>query len=421
MNEAILKAVLISASLGALVGLERQWDEARDPNPTSDVPGLRTFALWGALGAVTAIIARDFATAFLPVCFAVFGLVTGFSRITAPQGVKTLGFTTFAVALLTFVNGILVVFGLSMTAVVIAVGMVLLLSAKHRVHAWSRSLTPEDVRAALQFAAISGVILPVVPDQGFGPLQAFNPFSIWFMVVLISGLGFAGYVAMRCLGSQAGIAVTGLVGGLASSTAATLAFSRKSREMPELSSSCSLANILACTVMLARVAVLVGVISPVLLAELWMPLLVMAVPGILYSLGYFLANRHGDDTMQAPRISNPLSLSIAIKFAVLYAIVVFLVKFMVTYRPGAGLLWVSFISGLTDMDAIALSIANTANTGTLDAVLCAKAVVIGAVSNTALKTAFALSLGSPGLRARTGGVLGATLLAGLAAFYFIGG
>ncbi len=423
MNDEMIKATLIAACLGALIGLERQWEESRESQSVSDVPGLRTFALWGLLGALSAGMSIHYHGAFLPVCFGALAAVVGFSRVVSPQGRRAIGMTTFAEALVTFIVGALCGYGQAVTAVVITVVVVLIQASKSTVHGWSQSLTPRDVRMALQFAAISGVVLPLVPNQGMGPLSAFNPFSIWMMVVLISGMGFAGYVAMRWLGAGAGIALTGLVGGLASSTAATLAFSRKSRENPELSVSCSLANLLACTVMIARVAVLVAMISLPLFQRLWLPMLVMAVPGLIAVAWLWFADKHqkGNDEVQGPQMDNPLSLSVAIKFALIYAVVVFLVKWVSTTGvAGAGVLWVSFFSGLTDMDAITLSLAQSSAAGSMGLPLLAQGIMVGAISNTLLKTGFAVGLGSSKLRVITGGVLVLTALAGCFGFYLAG-
>ncbi len=129
----------------------------------------------------------------------------------------------------------------------------LVLGLKETSHDWTQRFTKEDIRSTLQFVALTGVVLPLVPNRSFGPFDAFNPYALWLMVVLISGLGFVGYLLVRILGARSGVALAGVVGGLASSTATTLAFSRESKAYPQFSAGFALAIVLACTIMLARV------------------------------------------------------------------------------------------------------------------------------------------------------------------------
>ncbi len=412
MNIDLVKSLLISSSLGALIGLVRQWENQRESFDETNLAGVRTFTLWAALGTCAAHISQSFSPLFFPVSFALLGavlLVTYFR-----DNGRHFGLTSYTAALLTFVVGGMVFWGEKQAAITLAVGMLIILASKEAIHGWTHRLTWNDIYSTLQFAAITGVILPLAPNVGYGPFQAFNPFSIWMMVVLISGLGFAGYVAMRMMGARAGIAVTGLVGGLASSTATMLAFSRKSREQPELSENCALANVLACTVMLGRVGALVLVLSPDLFQRIALPLAIMAVPGIIFSVwSYLSSTKRNSGEIETPSISNPLSLSMAIKFAALYAIIIFLVKAAsASQQHGAGIYGISFISGLTDMDAITLSLAEMVQTGKLDISLCAKGVMLAAISNTLLKLGFAITLGSPLLRVRSLQAMGATLVFG---------
>jgi len=283
----------------------------------------------------------------------------------------------------------------------------------------SQKFTSADVYQALQFAAVTGIVLPLVPDHPYGPYGAFNPFTIWLMVVLVSGLGFAGYVAVRIFGGNRGLAMTGLLGGLASSTATTLAMSRESRDQPRLGQVCALAVILACTVMLARVAVLVGAVSPTLLGAAAPWLALMAVPAIIFAAWSW---RHFRDeeavgTAKPAEAHNPLNLRVAIQFAILYALIVLLVKWAQDVFGGAGLYVASFLSGLTDLDAISLSLAQLQKTGHVLANEGARALVIAAMANALLKTGIAVTLGSASMRRPVLLVLGATALcAGLAAW-----
>jgi uncharacterized membrane protein (DUF4010 family) len=239
------------------------------------------------------------------------------------------------------------------------------------------------------------------------------------MVVLISGLGFVGYLLIRILGTRSGVILTGLVGGLASSTATTLAFSRESKVYPELSAGFALAIVMACTIMLARVIVILGFIFPAFISELWLPFLILSLPGLVYALAVGLFSRRSTEATNLPDLKNPLGLGIAIQFALIYGLISILVKTFLSTDLTHGLLPLSFVSGLTDMDAIALSITNNLKDGDITAQLAAKALIVAAIANTVLKAALAMGLGSNKLRLHIGIAMGATVLAGIGAFYML--
>ena len=406
----LLKALLVSASLGALLGLERQWSGQRE-NPASDtLAGARTFALWAALGTLCAWFAEQHQAGFFLAGFAGMNVFLALFLYRRAAHDRDIGLTTGAVGLATYLLGGLVWHGQSKAAVVITVTMVVLLASKEWVHRLSRKFSRADVYQALQFAAVTGIVLPLVPDHPYGPYGAFNPFKIWLMVVLVSGLGFAGYVAVRIFGEDRGIAMTGLLGGLASSTATTLAMSRQSRAWPETGRVCALAVVLACSVMLGRVALLVGVVSPPLLMRAAPGLILTALPGLLFaawSWRHFL-RPPGSPLSSPSEVRNPLSLRMALQFAILYALVVLLVRWAQTGFGGAGLYAASFFSGLTDLDAISLSLAQMQKSGSVTAEQVVRALLVAAGANSLLKAGMAVSLGGPSMRRTVVLVLGAT-------------
>lgn len=413
-----LGLIVVSACLGALIGLIRQWSEQKDKPGEMSFGGVRTYTLWSLLGCLAAYLTEHYSAAILPVAlFLIGGHLTMLHWRDGRDGHP--GSTTFVTALLTCFVGALVNWGHQQMAVLVAALTMVTLGSKQPLHTWTQHFTTEDIRSALQFAAITGVILPLVPDRALGPYGAFNPYSTWLMVVLISGLGFAGYILMRLLGAQAGIAVTGVVGGLASSTATTLAFSRRSKDEPELSSSYALAVVLACTVMLVRVGVMIAALNPELARVIALPFAAMALPGIGFGLWQWLAQHSHQTDVAPPHIHNPLGLGIAIKFGLLYALVALLVKSANALQFTAGLLPLSFLSGLTDMDAISLLMVNSFHDGSVAALLAARCVVIGAVANSIVKAGFALSLGSPQFRRQISVVLGLTVVAGVCSMFFL--
>jgi len=417
----LLTALLVSASLGALLGLERQWSTERAHPAADPVAGARTFALWAFIGCLCAWLAQEQHAGFFLTGF--IGMIVFLSLFLVRRATRErdIGLTTGAVGLATYLLGGMVYWGYTRTAVIVTVSLLLLLASKEWVHGLSRKFTRTDVYQALQFAAVTGIVMPLVPDQPYGPYGAFNPWMIWLMVVLVSGLGFAGYVAVRIFGEDRGIPFTGLLGGLASSTATTLAMSRQSRAAPETGRLCALAIVLACTVMLARVAVLVGAVSPATLVRLAPWLLFIALPGILFALwSYRHFSPHEPAVPAAAReVRNPLSLRVAIQFAILYALIVLLVRWASDSFGGAGVYWASFFSGLTDLDAISLSLSQLQRAGDLLAEEAARAVLIAAGANSLLKAVMAISLGGPSLRRPVIIVLGSTVLLSAAAALLI--
>lgn len=398
------ESLILSACLGSLIGLIRQWEIQQSAEKDVPFAGVRTFAILSLIGCLAAHLSDRHTAVIFPVALGVIGalLICGqFTRTEDPSP----GYTTPGAALATFFVGALVLWQERQTAVLITAITMLLLGLRQPIHQWTRRFTVADLRSVLQFVAITGVILPLVPNRSYGPYDAFNPWSIWLMVVLISGLGFLGYLFMRLLGPKAGILLTGLVGGLASSTATTLAFSRRSREDPARSSSYAVAVVLACNVMLVRVVVIAAAISPSLLTHLAAPLAVMLVPGLLYTAWAWFRRAETDATVEAPAVHNPLNLSMAIKFALLYGLIQLLVKTATGLELTQGVLAISAIAGLTDVDAITVSMSNAAREATLGLRFAAFAVILGCISNTLAKAALALAAGARAMSRITLGVL----------------
>lgn len=413
----LLTAIVVSACLGALVGLIRQWSDQTEKTSEVDLGGVRTFTFLAMLGCVGAFASQQTSTVLLAVVLLLVGAQQIAARTLAAVAVRP-GGTTFASALLTVLAGSLVYWNELPAAVLLAATTMVLVGSKQSLHAWTRAFTKDDIRGTLQFVAITGVILPLVPNRDMGPFLGFNPFATWMMVVLISGLGFAGYIAMRMLGASAGILATSLLGGLASSTASTLAFTRRSREEPGAAEHYALAVVVACTVMLPRVAVASAIINPDFAVTLIAPFAIMAAPGIAYALWVWWQRRPGKTQGEMVQLRNPLGLITAIKFAVLYAVIALLVKAAPQFGLAHSLLPLSFVSGLTDMDAITLSIARNLG-GETPWRVATQAVILAAVSNTLLKAGLAVALGSPGLRTRVALVLGCTMLAGVGAMMLV--
>jgi uncharacterized membrane protein (DUF4010 family) len=417
----LLRSLLLSASLGALIGLERQWDDQFRHHRSRVLAGLRTFTLWSIFGDLCAWFTQTINPLFFIAGFAAMGIWLTLFLQSRNRGGGDPGFTTGAAGMISFLIGGLVFWGQERVAIVLAVCVIILLAIKPTLHRFTRGITLEDVRAALKFAAVTGVILPLVPDETFGPYQAFNPHTIWLMVVLVSGIGFAGYLAVRVLGQRNGIALTGLLGGIVSSTATTLAMSRQSRERPLESADCALAILLACTIMPLRVGLLLAFVNTRLLAVAWGALMIISMPGVVWCLWRLLHGGIGSGSAHDPaKYGNPLRLRVAFQFGGLYAVIVLVVKATMTVTGSNELLLVSGLSGLIDLDAITLSLSQMTGIGSLTSVIMIKGIMLAILANTAMKAAIAVFFGSPGLVREVVIVLGITAFFVIATCFFYG-
>ncbi len=381
--------------LGLLLGLERE----RKRDAELLFGGVRTFALIALLGAIGAFLERELNQGWLVlVAFVAVGsLVVVSYAMTAARG--ELGITTEITALLAFIVGVLCGWSKVDVAAVVTVVCLLLLTLKDYLHRLARRVELADVEATLKFAVISLIILPLLPNAAFGPppLDVINPYKIWLMVVLIAGLNFLGYVLVKVFGSEHGLVVTGILGGLVSSTAVTLSFSQRSRQEPAMSSAFVLAIVVAWTIMFLRVVVIVGMVNRSLAGDLGLALGLMAAAGLLVSLVLWQRTRsHGKGVVTAG--PNPFELGEAVKFGLLFGVVTVVAKAAEVYLGETGLYIAGAIAGLTDVDAISLSMANLAAAEPANLTIAARTIVIAVVSNTLMKTGMAVFLGAPALR-----------------------
>lgn len=412
--------VLLSLIAGGLVGLVRQWADQHEKPVIEPTAGLRTFALWSLIGYLVAIVAGEPNSPLFVTSFATLAAVLiVFAWKRAEEDRNGLGATSVAAALITYLAGALVAWEGIMEAMAVVAGTMILLGSKRFIHAWTERLTGEDIFLFLQFVAVSALILPLLPDRGFGPLNALNPHEIWLVVVLISGMGFVGYVMVRWMGAKRGLLLTSVAGGLASSTATTLAFSRSSRQTPELAPAFSIGIVLASALMLLRVWVVILALNQELGMVLVVPFIVMVLPALLVLGWEYVRERKETFAIESPRLRNPLSLSIAIKFGLIYAVVAVLVRVSQEYGGVNSFYPLAFVSGLTQMDAIALSLANEHGAGGLSLTLAGRGVIVGAIANTLFKYLWALFAGhSRGRFALSAGMI-PMAAAGVGAFVLV--
>jgi len=371
----------IALAIGLLVGIERGWKE-RSAEEGSRIAGIRTFGLLGLLGGLWALLAEDMGNMLLGISFLALTaiLIAGYWR--ERQIDHDLGITTLIAALVTFALGALAIRGQIHIAITGAVITVTLLSLKPTLHSWLRHLAPEEFYAALKLLLISVVLLPVLPNQGYGPWEAINPYQVWWMVVLIAGLSFAGYLAMKLVGTKRGILLTGVFGGVVSSTATTLTFSRLAKQI-NMGRLLSLGVLVASTTMFPRVLIEVSIINPALLTHLLAPLslITFVTAGYCAWLWHTIDNTHGATTL---RLKNPLQLRSALQFGLLLAAIMLLAEAFRAWLGEAGIYLLAAVSGLADVDAITLSLANMAHAD-LAADVASRAILLATLVNTLVK------------------------------------
>lgn len=399
--------------IGALVGLEREYVQQRSGE--QEFGGIRTFSLMSLLGAVAAYLTEDFGIVVFVIAYLGLVLLLWASNLsTAMRGIEE-GITSEIAALLVPLLGAMVIWDYAAVAGAMGVMTALLLALKPRLHDLARRMSAADLRATLEFALISAVILPLLPNRGFGPFGVLNPFQIWLLVVFVSGIGFFGYVLMKVLGTEQGIGVTGLLGGLVSSTATTLSFAGRSKVNEALSTVLARGILLASSVMFPRVLIEVAVVNSALIPRVILPIGAMFIASVL--VFFFMWRVKDADERDEPgkvELSNPLRLQTAITFGLVFAVVLVVVRAANEYFGSAGVYIASLLTGITDVDSITLSVSELALGGTLEPRVASIAIVIASLMNTTAKGVMALVLGSPALRKTIVRAFGIVLLVGLA-------
>ncbi|HEY0930968.1 MAG TPA: DUF4010 domain-containing protein [Gemmatimonas sp.] len=402
--------LLVATLVGMAVGIEREWS-GHTKGPDGRFGGVRTFALLGALGGFAGWLLRlglEPAGILVAGAALAFVVVSYFTAMNRPG--TSADSTTEVVALLVVVLG--VVAGLGHRTVASAAGAlsVLLLAEKSRLQDVLTRVAPNEMRAALQFAVLALVILPLIPAGSFGPYDAFQPRQLWIVVLIFSALNFAGYIARRVIGETHGLAVTGLLGGLVSSTAVTLTFSRRSRDDASgaLALPLALGVVAACTVLVPRVLVISTMLQPAVgLAASFVlgPAFFVGVSLIAFVLWRERGTRpakqeDAGDTVSAGLGENPLGLWSSLQMAIAFQVVLFAIAWVQRTAGETGVLASATLLGLTDVDALTVSMARYGtDAGETNHVrIAAAAMGIGVLSNTMLKLVITLVLGAPRYR-----------------------
>ena len=419
MELAIIANLAVAALAGLAVGVEREWS-GHTHGPDARFAGVRTFFLLGALGGIAGLFLSTGHTGIAVALLAASGsLVVAAYVLAVRRPEATPDGTTETAALVVLALGVLAGMGNRTLVSGITAIVVLALAEKSRVQRWLTSVDEHEMRAALLFAVLALVVLPLLPDGRYGPYESIRPRELWIVVLLFSGLNFAGYVARQVVGTERGYGVTGLLGGLLSSTAVTLHFSRKSKVEPDFAEPLGLGVIAACTVLVPRVIIVASLLEPNVGGQV-IPLL---APPFLVGAGFVAlvlwrarrgradASTSGERPLSDSDAGrNPLGLWQSVQMAIAFQVVLIGLAWVQNTVGTPGVLMTAFVLGLTDVDALTLSMSRMGADAALRQ-LAATAIAVGVLANTLLKLALTIALGTRAFQRRASVGLAALALA----------
>lgn len=413
----IFERLGLAIAIGAVVGVERHW-RGRDEPSGQRTAGLRTFALVGMLGGAAGFIAQALnangSAAGLVVVgfFGAFAAVFALFQYRESVADKTYSVTSVVAAMVTFALGVIAVLGDINLASAGGVALVAILASREILHNFMRKLTWSELQSAILLMAMTFVVLPLVPSEPIGPFGGISPSKTWLLVIVLATISFCGYIAVKLLGSARGELVAGAVGGVISSTAATVSNARRAAAggEPGILAAGALG---ASAVSYIRTALLVWLLAAPLAGDLIAPLLVAAL--VMVACAVALTRADGV-THEPQQPKNPFDLDSVVKMAVLLTAVGFLARAAAAWFGGTGVLVVSALSGLADVDAVTVTVSGML--GTLPLGTASLAIGIAVVSNTLAKAAYALALGKAPFGLRVGVASLVSLAAGAAALVF---
>jgi len=411
MNELEhFKLLGIALAIGLLIGLERGW-HIRDKGEGMRIAGLRTYGLIALLGGLWGILAQQAGIVLMGFAFLSLTFVLLIAYSNSLKKFEDYSITSIVASLITFTLGTLAVFGYTTLASATAVVITLLLGFKPLLHGWLNKLEQHELEATLKLLLISVVMLPILPDRSFDPWGVLNPYLIWWMVVLIAGISYLGYFAVRILGNRHGPVLTGIFGGLVSSSALTINLSRLSGAYQNMQDALAAGILAACATMFFRILILTFILNPDLF-QLLLPSL--ALMGIMTCLMAYLFWKHAPEFQadEEIRLQNPFQLGMAIKFGVFLVSILLLSKVLKIYFGDMGAYVLAAVSGLADVDPITLSMSQMSKAG-LGLEVAAHAILIAAAVNSVIKSIVAFVIGDRALGLRVGATLAIAVVAGL--------
>lgn len=400
----VFKLLGIALGLGLLVGLQRE-------SKAATLAGVRTFPLITILGTVSALLAQSFGGWVLAASFLALTALVGVGMYISKEDSTDHGLTSEITVLLMFAVGAYLVIGHRAIAIAVGAGAAVLLQFKGQLHGIVAKLGEEDLKAIMQFALLSMVILPVLPDRTYGPYSVLNPHQIWLMVVLIVGINLTGYIIYKFFGVKVGVVLGGILGGVISSTATTVSYARNTQHAPTQSGLAALVILIASAIVFARLLLEIAFVSKAFLSVAATPLAIMLAVLVLLAVGFWFWNRSEEGEM--PKQENPSELKGALYFGLLYALVIFAVAAGKELFGNQGLYVIAGLSGLTDVDAITLSTSQLVNAGRLNANDGWKLVLIATMSNLFFKAAMIAVLGHRQLLIKVTALYGVAFLVGV--------
>lgn len=392
-----LVSLAIALLLGLLVGIQRGWVN-RDKASGQRIAGIRTHALIGLLGGICGLLANHFSELILGFAFLGLTILITSAYINSQKINADMSITGLVGMLLTFTFGVLAVLGEPVIAASAAVITVLILDNKKEIHQALQKLEEHELDAGLRLLLISVVMLPLLPNKSFGPWNAINPYELWWMVVLIATISFVGYFAMKIGGTKKGIIFTSFFAGLSASTALTLHFSRLSKNQPELSPLLASGILAACGTMFPRILLVCSIINRELLASLWLPAVVMMLWCYLPAILIWRLNR-SVNVQQPTAKQNPLALGAAFIFGLILLTIMLLSHALKEWLGDAGILLLSAASGITDVDAITLTLSRSSSEQ-LSASTAVTGIIIAASVNSLVKGGMATAIGDRSMAVR---------------------
>ena len=398
----------LALGLGMIVGMQREW--------ASKYAGIRTFPLITLMGTLSAMAASRFdgwVVAAATVALAMLIIFENYLRTL--NGKSEMGLTTDAAAFVMFFVGVILALDYMAPATAVAGTVALVLHWKKPLHGFVKRIGEEDVQAIMRLILIALVILPVLPNRAIGPLEVINPFKIWLMVVLIVGISLGAYMAYKLLGARVGVFLGGILGGLISSTAATVSYARNTRQYPSAAPAAALVIFMASTVVFGRVIFEIAVVAPGILAATAPPLVIMmAMMAAVNAIAYLWTRPNGQNLSQE---RPPSDMKAAIVFGLLYGVVAFAVAAGKNHFGTRGLYAVAALSGLTEMDAITLSTAQLVEKGELASDIGWRLIMVGAMANLVFKGIAVAVLSNRRLALRTALFFGIALVIGAVILY----
>ncbi|MCS0377779.1 MgtC/SapB family protein [Vibrio diabolicus] len=412
-GEHLIWNLLIALLLGAIVGIQRGW-VMRNSVEGSRVAGIRTFSLVGLLGGLVGILANIYTPLLIGFALIALVILTCIAFVIQQKKSGDVSITGVVSIMVVFVLGNLAVSGEAVLAAAAAVITAVVLDNKRELHQALQKLQEYELDAALRLLLISIVMLPLLPNQSYGPWNALNPYEIWWMVVLIASISFVGYFAIKIGGAKRGILFTSVFAGLSSSTALTLQFSHLSREQASISPLLASGILLSCGTMFPRLLIVLSVINPQLVKLLWP--IVMAMMVALYIPAWWIWRRSEVEQIeQSNKQTNPLALQSALFFGLVLAVIMLLAHALSDWFGNAGVLILSALSGITDVDAISLTLGRQ-SMQTLSVTTAALGILIAASVNTIVKMGMVIAIGDKKLWRRIAPVMTGCVVVGAGVF-----